>query len=186
MRCWGGLLDDGPYSCDSRTVQSWGRLRLSLHCRKPTTTSRCENDEVWVVECTDVPGDMTAPHEHRDSVMYTLTSCRRRLHAADERDVAIEAGTTRWLPVQRHAGENSGDSPTQVIFVGLKTGPAAAAPTRWGSTHTGADGRGRLHQRADRDGRRRHGQPRFVSLRRAAARRKPRGRGPGSRGSGVG
>jgi beta-alanine degradation protein BauB len=80
-----------------------------------------ENDRVRVLEYRDVPGDRTAPHDHPDSVMYTLSSFRRRLHGEGvQRDVDIVAGTVAWLPAQRHAGENIGDGPTHVIFVELK------------------------------------------------------------------
>jgi beta-alanine degradation protein BauB len=84
-----------------------------------------ENDRVRVLEYTDSPGDRTTPHAHPDSVMYTLSSFRRRLHQGDQhRDVEIAAGTTGWLPAQQHAGENIGDTPTHVLFVELKGGPA--------------------------------------------------------------
>jgi beta-alanine degradation protein BauB len=80
-----------------------------------------ENDRVRVLEYTDEPGDRTTPHEHPDSVMYTLSSFQRRLYGdGEERDVEIAAGTTGWLPAQRHAGHNIGDTPTHVIFVELK------------------------------------------------------------------
>ena len=81
-----------------------------------------ENDRVRVLEYLDHPGDRTTPHEHPDSVMYTLTSFSRRLYAADgdSRDVEIEAGMTGWLPAQQHAGHNIGDSHTHVLFVELK------------------------------------------------------------------
>ena len=81
-----------------------------------------ENDDVRVLEYRDRPGDRTTPHVHPDSVMYTLSSFRRRLYGADgqTRDVEIAAGTTGWLPAQRHAGHNIGDSDTHVIFVELK------------------------------------------------------------------
>ena len=86
-----------------------------------------ENDRVRVLEYTDRPGDRTTPHEHPDSVMHTLTSFRRRLHQGGQhRDVEIEAGTTGWLPAQRHAGENIGDTPTHVLFVELKEGAGTA------------------------------------------------------------
>jgi hypothetical protein len=86
-----------------------------------------ENDRVRVLEYTDVPGDKTTPHEHPDSVMYTLSSFRRRLCSGDaQRDVEMIAGSTNWLPAQQHYGENIGDTPTHVIFVELKTGSAAA------------------------------------------------------------
>jgi beta-alanine degradation protein BauB len=87
-----------------------------------------ENDRVRVLEYRDVPGDRTHPHDHPDSVMYTLSSFRRRLHTAGEpRDVEIAAGTVAWLPAQRHAGENVGDAATHVLFVELKE-PDGRAP----------------------------------------------------------
>jgi quercetin dioxygenase-like cupin family protein len=81
-----------------------------------------ENDQVRVLEYTDAPGDTTTAHTHPNSVMYTLSSFRRRLHNGDtHRDVEISAGTTGWLPAQQHHGHNIGDTPTHVIFVELKT-----------------------------------------------------------------
>ena len=80
-----------------------------------------ENDRVRVLEYTDRPGDRTTPHEHPDSVMHTLSSFRRRLSSGDQhRDVEMAAGMTGWLPAQRHAGENIGDTDTHVLFVELK------------------------------------------------------------------
>ena len=82
-----------------------------------------ENDRVRVLEYTDRPGDRTTPHEHPDSIMYTLSAFRRRLHGGDgHRDVEMPAGHTGWLPAQQHAGENIGDTPTHVLFVELKEG----------------------------------------------------------------
>ncbi|HEX7104667.1 MAG TPA: hypothetical protein VF218_01755 [Acidothermaceae bacterium] len=81
-----------------------------------------ENEQVRVLEYVDHPGDRTSLHEHPDSVMCTLSSFRRRLYNADgdARDVEFAAGATGWLPAQRHAGHNIGDSDTHVIFVELK------------------------------------------------------------------
>jgi beta-alanine degradation protein BauB len=82
-----------------------------------------ENDRVRVLEYRDEPGESTTPHEHPDSVMYTLSAFRRRLHSGDaHRDVEMPAGLTGWLPAQQHAGENIGDTPTHVLFVELKEG----------------------------------------------------------------
>ena len=81
-----------------------------------------ENEKVRVLEYTDQPGDRTTPHEHPDSVMYTLSSFRRRLVSGEmQRDVELAAGTVGWLPAQTHHGENIGETPTQVIFVELKS-----------------------------------------------------------------
>src|SRR3954465_15333640 len=80
-----------------------------------------ENDRVRVLEYTDRPGERTTPREPPDSVMHTLSAFRRRLHNGDaHRDVEMPAGLTGWLPAQRHAGENIGDTPTHVLFVELK------------------------------------------------------------------
>ena len=89
-----------------------------------------ENDRVRVLEYKDKPGDRTTPHEHPDSVMYTLSSFRRRLYAADNqvREVEMKEGLTGWLPAQRHSGHNIGDTDTHVIFVELKEGGAGAPP----------------------------------------------------------
>ncbi|WP_372736699.1 hypothetical protein, partial [Nocardioides sp.] len=89
-----------------------------------------ENDQVRVLEYRDEPGDITTPHAHPDSVMYTLSSFRRRLVSGGEsREVEMPAGLTGWLPAQQHHGENIGETPTHVLFVELKgaavTGPAA-------------------------------------------------------------
>ncbi len=80
-----------------------------------------ENERVRVLEYRDRPGDRTTPHGHPDSVMITLTGFRRRLTQGDRvADVELEAGLTRWLPAQEHAGENTGTTDTHVLFVELK------------------------------------------------------------------
>ncbi len=88
-----------------------------------------ENERVRVLEYRDRPGDRTTPHAHPDSVMFTLSSFRRRLVAgATSRDVELESGVANWLPAQQHSGENIGDSETHVLFVELKEpAPGAAA-----------------------------------------------------------
>jgi hypothetical protein len=87
-----------------------------------------ENDRVRVLEYRDRPGDKTRPHQHPDSVMFTLSGFQRRLHADQGvRDVVMKPGHAHWLPAQTHAGENIGTTPTRVLFVELKdagtTGP---------------------------------------------------------------
>ncbi len=90
-----------------------------------------ENDRVRVLEYTDRPGDRTTPHEHPDSVMHTLSSFRRRLSSGDQqREVAMPAGLTGWLPAQQHSGENIGDTESHVLFVELKDSPAVGPSSR--------------------------------------------------------
>lgn len=100
-----------------------------------------ENDRVRVLEYLDRPGDRTTQHWHPDSVMYTLSTFRRRLYSAagDTRDVDISAGATLWLPAQQHAGHNIGDSETHVIFVELKESAPEQA-TGFGPTGPAMDG----------------------------------------------
>ena len=80
-----------------------------------------ENERVRVLEYTDQPGESTTLHGHPDSVMYTLSSFRRRLvNGETSRDVELPAGAVNWLPAQQHLGENIGDTTTHVLFVELK------------------------------------------------------------------
>jgi quercetin dioxygenase-like cupin family protein len=89
-----------------------------------------ENDRVRVLEYTDRPGDRTSPHAHPDSVMVTLSSFRRRLHAAGrERDVELVAGAAHWIPAQEHAGENIGDTESHSVFIELKEPPREPGPS---------------------------------------------------------
>ncbi|GAB3038099.1 hypothetical protein GCM10011376_35290 [Nocardioides flavus (ex Wang et al. 2016)] len=89
-----------------------------------------ENERVRVLEYTDMPGDRTTPHEHPDSVMYTLSTFRRRLVSHDlHREVELRAGSAGWLPAQTHHGVNVGDTPTHVLFVELKeAAPKGSGP----------------------------------------------------------
>lgn len=89
-----------------------------------------ENDRVRVLEYVDQPGDVTTPHEHPDSVMYTLSAFQRRLVSGDvQRDVEMPGGLVGWLPAQQHHGENIGVTPTHVVFVELKEpAPEGATP----------------------------------------------------------
>jgi hypothetical protein len=71
-----------------------------------------ENERVRVLEYLDQPGDKTTPHQHPDSIMYTLSAFRRRLVSRDvQREVELEAGSVAWLPAQDHHGENIGELP---------------------------------------------------------------------------
>jgi beta-alanine degradation protein BauB len=100
-----------------------------------------ENERVRVLEYQDHPGESTTPHQHPDSVMYTLTSFRRRLvSGAGEREVELAAGSVGWLPAQEHHGENIGDTPTHVIFVELKEPPPQPQPEVRADSQLGPQG----------------------------------------------
>jgi hypothetical protein len=88
-----------------------------------------ENDRVRVLEYRDRPGDRTHPHGHPDSVMFTLSSFRRRLQGGGRQvDVDLEAGQVRWLDAQEHAGENIGATASHSIFFELKEPAPAGLP----------------------------------------------------------
>lgn len=88
-----------------------------------------ENDRVRVLEYRDTPGSRTHFHRHPDTVMYPLTTFRRKISAGGRQvDVDIEAGGVRWVAAQEHAGENIGETETHAIFVELKEPGSATAP----------------------------------------------------------
>ncbi|WP_433678103.1 hypothetical protein [Nocardia sp. CA-119907] len=56
-----------------------------------------ENERVRILEYRDEPGDRTQPHHHPDSVLYPLTSFRRRISANGQQvEVALTVGQVRW------------------------------------------------------------------------------------------
>ncbi|PJE65342.1 cytoplasmic protein [Candidatus Saccharibacteria bacterium CG10_big_fil_rev_8_21_14_0_10_47_8] len=80
-----------------------------------------ENERVRVLEYKDKPGQKTTPHNHPDSVMYTLSEFDRKLILEDkEITVHKTAGEVSWLDAQKHIGENIGSTDTHVVFVELK------------------------------------------------------------------
>lgn len=101
-----------------------------------------ENDRVRVLEYRDKPGDRTTPHGHPDSVMYTVSSFRRRLYAADggQRDVELPAGMIGWLPAQWHSGHNIGGTDTHVIFIELKEEASGSIDALGPTNFTSPDG----------------------------------------------
>jgi len=87
-----------------------------------------ENERVRVLEYKDKPGDRTSPHQHPDSVMYTLSSFERRLiHGDQQRDVQLPAGRVVWVAAQEHQGENIGTTDSHSIFIELKDPARASA-----------------------------------------------------------
>jgi quercetin dioxygenase-like cupin family protein len=91
-----------------------------------------ENERVRVLEYRDRPGDRTTPHSHPDTVMFTLSSFRRRLVSGEStKDVELVSGKANWLPAQEHSGENIGDTDTHVLFVELKEPAPRATSTGW-------------------------------------------------------
>jgi hypothetical protein len=78
-----------------------------------------ENDRVRVLRYHDKPGDKTTAHHHPDSVLYALSTFRRRLTFPDgkTKELSLTAGDVMWLPAQGHIGENIGTTDTEVLLV---------------------------------------------------------------------
>ena len=93
-----------------------------------------ENEQVRVLEYWDQPGQRTSAHEHPSSVVYTLSSFRRRFENGEGQSVEreLDAGLAMWIDAQTHSGENIGDTPTHVLFVELKGTQSSAGTTALG------------------------------------------------------
>jgi len=93
-----------------------------------------ENEQVRVLEYRDEPGQRTSPHEHPNSVAYTLSGFRRRFENAEGEavDRDLPAGLALWIDAQTHSGENIGDTPTHVLFVELKETTSSPGNTALG------------------------------------------------------
>ncbi len=94
----------------------------------PTTTDGdkykavLENEHVRVLRYHDEPGQKTHPHHHPDSVLYALSSFKRRLAFPDgtTKERQFAPGDVMWIPAQTHTGENIGTTPTDVLLVEMK------------------------------------------------------------------
>lgn len=128
------MLVARPRACDGKLRSNPGPSYYAAMELDPTVSNPAfyktifENERVRVLEYKDRPSDKTTPHAHPDSVMYILSSFKRRLSSGGRvTDVELQAGSTRWLSAQEHSGENIGETETHVIFVELKERPSTPA-----------------------------------------------------------
>ena len=104
----------------------------------PTTTDPdkytvvFENHRVRVLEYRDEPGSRTSPHVHPDSVMVTLSAFDRRLIAenGEAREVRRSRRHRFGGSTPRQQRENTGTTPTHVLFVELKEPAPASGDAR--------------------------------------------------------
>ncbi len=87
-----------------------------------------ENDQVRVLRITVGSHEKTPMHEHPASVDVWLTDGHVRLTLPDGRKAEAhpKAGQTTWGSGVKHAGENLGDQPFELIEAELKAAPRAA------------------------------------------------------------
>ncbi len=95
-----------------------------------------ENERVRVLEYLDRPGDRTTPHAHPDSVMFTLSSFRRRLVSGEEtRDVELPAGQAQLAArTAAQRGEHRRLRDARDLRRAQGAGPPAARIARPGGT----------------------------------------------------
>ena len=109
---------------------------LSTHAQDPVQTdgdkykSIFENECVRVLDYKDMPGDKTNQHRHNAFVLYVLSDFKRSISLPDGRVMQrqFKAGEVMWSDAQTHVGTNTGENPTHVILVEMKSqiGPCAA------------------------------------------------------------
>ena len=82
-----------------------------------------ENECVRVLDYKDKPGEVTHQHRHPAFVLYSLSSFKRSIALPDGKTLQrqFKEGDVMWSNSQTHVGTNSGDTPTHVILVEMKS-----------------------------------------------------------------
>lgn len=88
-----------------------------------------ENDCVRVLDYQDRPGQATHQHRHPAFVLYALAPFQRSLTLPDGKVLQrqFKAGDVMWSDAQTHIGTNTGDTPTHVVIVEMKSSIGACA-----------------------------------------------------------
>ena len=108
---------------------------LSAHAQDPLQTdgdkykSIFENECVRVLDYKDQPGDKTSQHRHNAFVLYVLSDFKRSITLPDGRVMQrqFKTGDVMWSDAQTHIGTNTGETPTHVILVEMKSQIGACA-----------------------------------------------------------
>jgi hypothetical protein len=82
-----------------------------------------ENDCVRVLDYKDRPGDRTQQHKHPAFVLYSLSTFKRSITLPNGKVLQrqFKEGDVMWSDSQTHIGTNTGDTPTHVILVEMKS-----------------------------------------------------------------
>ena len=92
--------------------------------------SEFDNASMVVLRIRMAPHEKTAMHELSARLVIWLTDAHLRDTKPDGTvtDYRRVAGSTEWVPAQRHAGENLSDAPIEFLAVVPKTGGVAGEP----------------------------------------------------------
>jgi hypothetical protein len=88
-----------------------------------------ETECVRVLDYKDLAGDKTHQHKHPAFVLYALSPFKRSITLPDGKVLQrqFEEGDVLWSDSQIHVGENTGETPTHVVLVELKSDIGACA-----------------------------------------------------------
>jgi beta-alanine degradation protein BauB len=106
-----GLDNSDSFLLNNKVSVKWGQLHLHLDYK-------------------DMPADKTNQHRHNAFALYALSDFKRSITLPDGRVLQrqFKAGDVMWSDAQTHVGTNTGETPTHVILVEMKSqiGPCAA------------------------------------------------------------
>jgi hypothetical protein len=82
-----------------------------------------ENECVRVLDYQDAPGESTHRHSHPAFVLYALSAFKRSITLPDGKVLQrqFKQGDVMWSNAQTHVGTNTGETPTHVILVEMKS-----------------------------------------------------------------
>ena len=88
-----------------------------------------ENECVRVLDYKDQSGEKTNQHRHSAFVLYALSTFQRSVTLPDGKVLKrqFKPGDVMWSDSQTHIGENTGQTPTHVILVEMKSQIGACA-----------------------------------------------------------
>ena len=88
-----------------------------------------ENECVRVLDYKDQPGEATHQHRHPAFVLYALVPFKRSLALPDGKVLQrqFKEGDVMWSDAQTHIGTNTGDTPTHVLLIEMKSEIGACA-----------------------------------------------------------
>ncbi len=110
-------------------------LPFTVHAQDPVQTDGdkyktiFENNCVRVLDYKDLPGEKTSQHKHPAFVLYALSAFKRSITLPDGKVLQrqFKAGDAMWSDAQTHIGTNTGETPTHVILVEMKSEIGACA-----------------------------------------------------------
>ncbi len=110
-------------------------LPIAAHAQDPVQTDGdkyktiFENNCVRVLDYKDLPGEKTHQHKHPAFVLYSLSAFKRSITLPDGKVLQrqFKAGDAMWSDAQTHIGTNTGETPTHVILVEMKSEISACA-----------------------------------------------------------